>query len=126
VVPHTDSDYQGRCLSAALHLDNWDLDEEEETDKGESANTSPATVPTGGGAFQTFSCKPGNWLNQVSKGKGIGKRGKPKMMKENCEGAAGAKLEALIEAGIFHHRNDTLQVKMVTEKIPRTHVVLVP
>ena len=109
MVPHTDSDYQGRCLSAALHLDNWD-EEEDGIGDGGSADTSPAPVPTGGGAFQTFSCKPGNWLNQVSKRKGKGKRGNSKM-KENCDGAAGAKLEALIEAGIFHHRNDTLQVR---------------
>ena len=100
-------------MSAALHLDNWDSDDEAEVDainnKGAGA---PAPVPTGGGTFQTFACKSGAWLNQVSKSKG--KRGKTE---ENCEGAAGDKLEALIEAGIFHPLNDTLQVRWQTHNM---------
>jgi hypothetical protein len=90
-------------------LDNWDDDDA-------AADAPPAPVPTGGGTFQTFACKPGTWPEKTP----------PRRQEEadddeteeaedaragaECEGAAGGRLRALIGAGVFLRRNETLKV----------------
>lgn len=69
VLVHTDSDFEGRCLSAGLHLDNWFAEEdgddggggEEEPHKsaGGGAGSPRRNHNITGGVFQTLRCKAG-------------------------------------------------------------------
>jgi hypothetical protein len=49
VTAHSDMDYEGRCLSAGLHLDNWMESEDEE----------PINTPISGGDFTVSKCAHG-------------------------------------------------------------------
>lgn len=104
VTAHTDTDYEGRCLSAALHLDNWHEEEEEEEDSGESSGGSGessggsggessgeshgyANLEVEGGEFQVLEC-----IDSI-----------------DCTGAVGEKLAKMHDDGVFEMK-DKLKV----------------
>jgi len=87
VVPHSDMDYEGRCLSAGLHLDNWVVGDDDGGSSSSSDRSSDdqqsavpfVNTPVQGGEFQILECAQGL----------------------DCTQAVGDKLASLYEQGVF-------------------------
>ena len=86
VSAHTDTDYNGRCLSVALHLPNW-IDDVEKN------------LPVEGGVFQTLRCV-NNDVDAIL-------RGDADVL--DCTGVSGEKMAQMIDDGVFENANISMK-----------------